>query len=286
MMKLSRHLFMQEPDAKLVDYYERVLFNVRAGTQDRNGMLMYYVSLKPGLYKVFGTPFDAFWCCTGTGSEEYAKLTDSIYFHDDSGLYVNLFIASKLNWKERGMRVRQTTSFPNEERTRLVIEEAPKQATALKLRVPYWTTGMSVKINGDPQPLTATPSSFVTLNHLWKDGDVLEIALPMSLHIAVAPDDRQVQAAMYGPLVLAARMGSEGLRTSMVYSKLGASRGDRGTPMPEVAAKGVWFERVEATPEYPLHFLSKGTEPIHSLVPLNSIMDERYSVYLKNTFTT
>jgi len=112
---------------------------------------------------------------------------------------------------------------------------------------------------------------------------VVEIALRMSLHIAAAPDDRQVQAAMYGPLVLAVRMGSEGLRTSMIYSRLGASRSDRGTPMPEVAAQGVWFERAEATPEYPLHFRSKGTEPIHSLVPLNCIMDERYSVYLKNT---
>src|SRR5258708_15360941 len=117
MMKLSRHLFMQEPDAKLVDYYERLLFNVRAGTQDRNGMLMYYVALKPGLYKTFGTPFDAFWCCTGTGSEEYAKLTDSIYFHDDDSLYVNLFLAPKLHWKEREMHARQTTSFPNEEQT-------------------------------------------------------------------------------------------------------------------------------------------------------------------------
>lgn len=283
MMKLSRHLFTQEPDAKLVDYYERLLFNVRAGTQDRNGMLMYYVSLKPGLYKVFGTPFDSLWCCTGTGSEEYAKLTDSIYFHDDSSLYVNLFIASKLDWKERGMRVRQTTAFPSEEKTTLVIESAPKQATVLKLRVPYWTTGMTVKVNGELQQLVTTPSSFVTLSRPWTNGDVVEIALPMSLHIAAAPDDKQVQAAMYGPLVLAARMGSEGLRTSMIYSRLGASRSDRGTPMPEVAAPGVWFERAEATAEYPLHFRSKGSEPIHSLVPLNAIMDERYTVYLKNT---
>jgi DUF1680 family protein len=286
MMKLSRHLFMQEPDAKLVDYYERVLFNVRAGTQDRNGMLMYYVSLKSGGYKVFGTPFDAFWCCTGTGSEEYAKLTDSIYFHDTDSLYVNLYIASKLDWKERGLRLRQTTTFPNEEKTTLVIESTPKQATSLKLRVPYWTTGMTVKINGVPQQVTTTSSTFATLAHPWKSGDVVEIALPMSLHIAAAPDDKQVQAAMYGPLVLAARMGYEDLRTSMIYSKLGGSRSDRGMPMPEVAAQGVWFERADATPEYPLHFRSKGPGPVHSLVPLNAIMDERYSVYLKNTATS
>ena len=84
MIKLARHLYGQNPDPKFFDYYERLLMNVRYGTQDRNGMLMYYVSLQPGMYKTFGTPFDAFWCCTGTGCEEYSKLTDSIYFHDDS----------------------------------------------------------------------------------------------------------------------------------------------------------------------------------------------------------
>jgi len=92
-----------------------MLINVRYGTQDRNGMLMYYVPLRPGLFKTFGTQFDAFWCCTGTGSEEYAKLNDSIYFHDESSVYVNLFIPSRLDWKERGLQLRQTTRFPNEE---------------------------------------------------------------------------------------------------------------------------------------------------------------------------
>jgi DUF1680 family protein len=121
------------------------------------------------------------------------------------------------------------------------------------------------------------------LTRSWKNGDVVEIALPMSLHIATAPDDKQVQAAMYGPLVLAARMGPEDLKVSMIYSRLGGSRGDRGMPMPEIAAQGVWFERDEATPEYPLHFRTKGPAPVHSLVPMNCIMDERYSVYLKNT---
>ena len=80
-MKLARHLYGQNPDAKFFDYYERLLYNVRYGTQDRNGMLMYYVSMKPGEYKTFGTPLDSFWCCTGTGSEEYTKLNDSIYWH-------------------------------------------------------------------------------------------------------------------------------------------------------------------------------------------------------------
>ncbi|MEO6816274.1 MAG: glycoside hydrolase family 127 protein [Edaphobacter sp.] len=240
MMKLSRHLFGQQPDAKYFDYYERQLLNMRYGTQDRNGMLMYYVSLHPGLYKTFGTPFDAFWCCTGTGSEEYAKLSDSIYFHDDESVYVNLFTPSRLDWAERGLKLRQTTKFPNEERTTLTIESAPQQATALNIRVPYWATnGVSVRINGVTQKAVATPANYLALEHAWKGGDVIEVDLPMTLHINVAPDDKQVQAAMYGPVVLAARLGTEGLTTSMIYASNGPDDTDWGIPMPEVTEPGI-----------------------------------------------
>jgi len=304
MMKLTRHLFGQQPDAKLFDYYERLLLNVRYGTQDRNGMLMYYVPLQPGMYKTFGTPFDAFWCCTGTGSEEYSKLTDSIYFHDDNSLYVNLFIPSTLDWKERGLKLRQTTKYPNDERITFTIESAPSSPVALKVRVPYWATkGATVSINGDPQQVTATPSTYLTLDHAWKAGDVIAVDIPLMLHIATTPDDKQVQAAMYGPLVLAARLGTEGLTAGMVYGGYGPRGFDEGYPMPTVdtrrrarrgangqpgtpeppsAEDAIWFEQAEASPLYALEFRTKGHGPIHTLVPLNQIMDERYSVYLRN----
>jgi hypothetical protein len=306
MMKLTRHLFGQQPDAKLFDYYERLLLNVRYGTQDRNGMLMYYVPLQPGMYKTFGTPFDAFWCCTGTGSEEYSKLTDSIYFHDDSSLYVNLFIPSTLDWKERGLKLRQTTKYPNDERITFAIDNPPSSPVALKFRVPYWATkGVAVSINGDPQEVAATPSTYLTLEHAWKAGDVVAVDIPLTLHIATTPDDKQVQAAMYGPLVLAARLGTEGLTTSMIYVGNGPRGYDDGYPMPVVdtrshmrrgangeptatapaPADSVWFEQAEASPLYPLQFHTKGRGPIHTLVPLNQIMDERYSVYLRNIST-
>lgn len=304
MMKLTRHLFGQKPDAKHFDYYERMLLNVRYGTQDRNGMLMYYVSLRPGLYKTFGTPFDAFWCCTGTGSEEYAKLNDSIYFRDESSVYVNLFIPSKLEWKERGLRLTQTTKFPNEETVQFVVDAAPSKPTTLKIRVPYWATkGAAVTVNGEAVSVTAMPSTYLELDRAWKAGDVVAVEMPMTLHIDQAPDDKQVQAAMYGPLVLAVRQGTEGLTNSMIYRGSGPFGGDSGYPMPAVnlramsnrnheaagngvaaapAEDGVWFERVEGTRRYPLQFRTKGRGPIHTLVPLNSIMDERYSVYVRN----
>jgi len=286
MMKLARHLFGQRPDAKIFDYYERLLLNVRAGTQDRNGMLMYYVPLRPGVYKTFGTPFDAFWCCTGTGSEEYAKLTDSIYFRDDASVYVNLFIPSKLDWAERGLKLRQTTKFPNEETVKLTIDEAPLRPTALKVRAPYWATGgIKVKINGVAQSTTAAPDSYLTIEHAWKAGDLVEVELPMTMHIAVAPDDTKVQAAMYGPLVLAVLQGTEGLTTGMMYGVLGPEN-DRGLPMPEVTETGIWFERAEPTTEFTLRFQSKGKGPVHTLVPLAQVMDRRYSVYVRSSAVT
>jgi len=290
MLKLGRHLFAREPKAAYFDDYERTLFNMRRGTQDRNGMLMYYVSLRPGLYKSFGTPFDAFWCCTGTGSEEYAKLTDSIYFHSDDALYVNLFVPSRLEWKERNLTLRQTTKFPNEEQVRLTFDSAPSAPTKLKIRVPYWVlggspSGLKVTVNGVAQTVQPDASGYAVVEHGWRAGDVVEIDLPMALHIAPANDDKRIQAAMYGPLVLAVAMGTEGLTASMIYHGFIPEQGG-GMPMPEVSYAGVWFDRTEADARYSLRFRSKGEGVIHTLVPLNEIMDERYSVYVRNTAVT
>jgi len=305
MMKLTRHLFGQQPDAKHFDYYERLLMNVRYGTQDRNGMLMYYVPLQPGMYKTFGTIFDSFWCCTGTGSEEYAKLNDSIYFHDDDSVFVNLFVPSTLTWRERGFKLRQTTRFPHEERITFKIDNAPSSPTALKIRVPYWATkGVQVSINGELQTINSTPSTYLTLQRDWKTGDEIAADIPLTLHVATTPDDKQVQAAMYGPLVLAVRLGTEGLTTSMIYGGSGPGGYDEGYPLPTVdtrrhvrrgtndseasapeavkAENDIWFEQKEGSPLYPLEFRTKGRGPIHTLVPLNQVMDERYSVYLRN----
>ncbi len=273
---------------RLFDYYERVLFNVRRGTQDRNGMLMYYVPLQPGMYKTFGTPFKAFWCCTGTGSEEYAKLNGSIYHHDDDTVFVNLFVASTLVWRERGLHLRQTTNFPAEERVTLRFETAPTRATALEIRVPYWaTSGGSVRINGAAQTLAVRPSTYLRLEHAWQDGDVVTVEFPMSLHHAVAPDDPQVFALLYGPLALAVRLGTAELTTSMIYGGYAPQGAEDGYSLPSIdcAESADCLERVEASPPYTLQFRSKGHGLSHRFVPLSEIVDERYSVYLRHGAT-
>ncbi len=205
-MKLTRHLFGWTADARLMDYYERTLFNHRLGTiNPEDGTMMYYLPLASGYWKTFGTPLDAFWCCTGTGSEEYAKLADTIYFHDDDSLYVNLYIDSELGWPEKGLRVKQQTKFPQEQGTTIVISADRPQQFAINVRVPYWAQGGSVKINGDCHPRFSSPGSYLSINRVWKTGDKIELSLPMGLHIDPMPDDETVQAVMYGPLVLAGR---------------------------------------------------------------------------------
>src|SRR6202050_4169767 len=206
MMKLTRHVFGWSPDAHLMDYYERTLFNHRLGTiNPEDGTMMYYLPLAAGYWKTFGKPFDAFWCCTGTGSEEYAKLTDTIYFHDDDSLYVNLYIDSQLDWPEKGLQVRQDTRFPEQEGSTLTLSARNPVRLSLRLRIPYWARGGSVKINGVPLAAFASPSSYLILDRVWANGDKIELSLPMDLHISPMPDDETLQAAMYGPLVLAGR---------------------------------------------------------------------------------
>ena len=103
MLKLTRHVFAWTADPGCADYYERALLNGILGTQHpSDGMTVYYVPLASGYWKLFGRPRDAFWCCTGTGLESFAKLGDSVYFQDDDGLFVNLFVPSTLDWRERG----------------------------------------------------------------------------------------------------------------------------------------------------------------------------------------
>jgi DUF1680 family protein len=283
MLKLTRHLYSQQPDPVFFDYYERVLLNVRLGTQDPMGMLMYYLPLAPGLYKTFGTPNGAFWCCTGTGSEEYAKLNDSIYFYDADTVYVNLFIPSTLHWEERGLQLEQTTRFPNDETVRLKITTAPTQATALKVRIPAYVEGATLKVNGKARMLPLKPGTYLILSEPWKTGDVVELTLPMKVHIHKAPDDPSVQAAMYGPLALAMLMGTDNLSASMIHGPQGPDVAGRPHVIPDVPGSGVWAKRTQGTAQDPLTFETTGEGNVYSLLPLYRVMDQRYSVYVRPT---
>ena len=278
MMKLTRHLFGWSPQARYMDHYERVLFNHRMGTIDpETGTTIYYMALGNGYSKIYAKPFDSFWCCNGTGAEEFSKLTDTIYFHDDTSIFVNLYIASEVNWPEKGVRVTQQTSFPEEQGTTLLVAAARPVDVALKLRVPYWAKTGSVNVNGHPVPAFADPGSYLVLRGPWKNGDRIELSLPMHLHAAPIPDKESLQAAMYGPLVLAARFEEE-LRDNW-YRHFASE--EKQEPRPTLQFKGKlddpasWLDPADG--KLTFRGLSRGQTI--AFEPLSGIVHERYSVY-------
>ncbi|HXG66819.1 MAG TPA: beta-L-arabinofuranosidase domain-containing protein, partial [Blastocatellia bacterium] len=209
MLKLTRHLFTWHASAEYADYYERALYNhILASQNPDDGMFCYYVPLRPGARKTYSTPFDSFWCCVGTGMENHAKYGEAIYFHHDDTLWVNLFIASELRWKEKGVTLRQETLYPEADTVNLTFHNEKPVNLTLRLRYPAWATGgISVSINGRPQRVSAEPDSFVEVRQTWKSGDKVEVKIPISLRLRSLPDNPNRVAILYGPLVLAGELG-------------------------------------------------------------------------------
>jgi uncharacterized protein len=282
MLKLTRHLYQWTADPRYFDYYERTLLNHRLAAIDREtGATQYYLSVFPGAWKTFNTENDSFWCCTGTGVEEFSKLTDSIYFYDSEGLYVNLFIPSELNWSEKGVKIRQEMSFPETPGTTLTISAAAPVNMPLHLRVPGWVgSGASVKVNGKTVDATPSPGSYFTIARRWKTGDRVTMELHMRLHIEAMPDEPTTQAILYGPLVLAGKLGSEGLTKEMIVGPLGPSIRRHPIDVPAFRASNAdlisWIRPVAGEP---LTFRTTGQVQDVTLVPFHRLFGERYSVY-------
>jgi len=282
MLKLTRHLFNWEPKAEYADYYERALFNGILPTQEPStAMMMYYVPMMPGMYKTYMKPFDSFWCCTGTGMENHAKYGDSIYFHDENGVFVNLFIASELRWPEKGFGLRQETRFPEEGKTTLVVTAAGPGETALRIRIPAWAEkGGSVTLNGKKLDAFSGPSSYFTLKRAWKKGDRIEVVLPMKLRLERTPDNVNIVAVLYGPIVLAGELGPVNMPDDKVFGSYEPS----GDPVavPKLAVKSAdpstWIKPV---PGKPLTFRTEnvGAPTDITLVPFYKLFGQRYTVY-------
>lgn len=278
MMKLTRHLFSWSPQAQHMDYYERLMFNHRLGTIDpETGTTVYFVPVGGGYSKIFAKPFDSFWCCSGSGVEEFAKLTDSIYFHDETSIFLNLYIASSVDWPEKGIRLNQMTSFPEEQGTTVVVSAAKPVEIDLKFRIPYWVKNGSVKVNGRAVSAFTDPGSYLVLRGPWKNGDRIELSLPMQLHAAPMPDRDSLQAAMYGPLVLAARFENE--PREKWYRHYQAQT--KQAPAPPLQFKGKiddpesWLQPASGK----LFFRAVSGGQSVSFIPLSSILHERYFVY-------
>jgi hypothetical protein len=286
MLKLTRELFALRPDAAKMDFYERGLYNDILASQDPDtGMMTYFMSLKPGHFKIYSTPENSFWCCTGTGMENHAKYADTIYFHDANSLWVNLFIASELNWAEKGISVRQETKFPERDTTVLKFKAEKPVTLALKIRHPAWATdGLKISVNGKNQKIKSAPGSYATVEREWRDGDTVEIRLPMKLHTEFLPDTTNEIALLYGPIVLAGELGTNGMPARLTANGQGDFNrvADPSVPMFATTSDQL-VKHVKPVRGQPLTFRTDGIgRPADvTLIPFYEMHHQRYSVYWK-----
>ncbi|MFZ4559870.1 MAG: beta-L-arabinofuranosidase domain-containing protein [Saprospiraceae bacterium] len=211
MLKLTQRLFMQEATPELADYTERALLNhILSSQHPQDGRVIYNLSLEMGGRKTYQNPLD-FTCCIGSGMENHSKYNGDIYYHSENTLFINQFIASELNWREKGVVIRQETSFPEQQKTSLVFRCQKPVDLKLKIRYPKWLKSgqLYIRINGRKIAAPGNPGSYVELFSQWKNGDRVDIDLPFELRLDPMPDDPNRVAICYGPLVLAGDLGPE-----------------------------------------------------------------------------
>jgi DUF1680 family protein len=215
MLKLTEHLFCWDPQVEYADYYERAVINhILASQNPETGMMCYYVPLKSGMTRGgagngYCTPLDSFWCCTGTGIENHAKYGQAAYFRgaDDKSLYVTLFLASELNWADKGLTVRQETGFPDSEKVKVHVTSKSPVKLAIKLRHPSWCTGeFRADVDGQAVENQTRPGSWLSIERTWEGHQVITLNLPFALRTEAFRDDPNKLAILDGPLVLCAQI--------------------------------------------------------------------------------
>ena len=293
MMKLTEDLHRRNPEARFADYYEVAMFNHILSTQHpEHGGYVYFTSARPRHYRNYSAPNEAMWCCVGTGMENHGKYGQFVYTHHANALYVNLFVASELNWKEKGLKLRQETQFPYAETSRITITQSPntKQPIPIMVRYPGWVKPgqFSVKVNGKPVSIVTGPASYVTIDRQWKKGDVVDIQFPMHNSVKYLPNMPQYIALMHGPIMLAMKTGTEDLAMLIADdSRFGQLAVGKKLPIdqaPILVNKDVESIASQLQPiaGKPLHFnlTTKMVNEIRNeLIPFFELHDSRYMMY-------
>jgi DUF1680 family protein len=292
MLKLTEDLFRTTSSAKYVDYYERTLYNHILSTQHpEHGGYVYFTPLRPRHYRVYSAPNEGMWCCVGSGMENHGKYNQLIYTHNHDSLFLNLFIASELNWREKGIRIKQETLFPDEEKTKLTITEG-SGAFPLLVRYPSWVdkNALKISVNGKNIEYNADPSSYVAINRKWKKGDVIEIIMPMHNTIEHLPNVPTYVAIMHGPILLGAKTGSEDLK-GLIADDSRWGHIASGEKLPVTGAPALIEDNVASIGNYlvpvknkPLTFTFTNLKVANSpatleLEPFFRIHDSRYMIY-------
>lgn len=283
MLKLTEHLYDWDGQARWMDFYERGLYNHILASQDpARGMFVYLMALESGDFKTYSTPENSFWCCVGTGMENHAKYAEAIYAHDADVLFVNLFISSELSWPQKQISLRQETRFPEEDRTRLIISSAAPVELALRIRHPQWSAGaLELRVNGTAIAAAPESSGYAEVRRTWKNGDVLEVGFKLALHTEALPGDEKQQAILYGPIVLAGRLGSEDMPSPYARDQLDLARFPHPAAPVIVSGAGDWVSQIRRVSADALVFhtneLTKPNDVV--LEPFYRVHHERHAVY-------
>lgn len=272
MLKLSEHLFMWEPDAKVADYYERALFNhILSSQHPETGRVIYNLSLEMGGRKYYQNPF-GFTCCVGSGMENHSKYGGNIYYHNDKELYVSQFIASEVDWKDQGIKLTQTTNYPEEQGASFTFQMKKARNLTLHIRYPHWAEkGIEIMVNGKKQAVTSKPGSFVGINRKWKNGDKVTVKFPFTLRLESMPDDADRIAVFYGPIAMAGDLGP-------VEDERATDRDYVPVFLTEERSPSAWLEPVAGEPNT---FKTKNIGHPRDIIvkPFYKTHDRRYSIY-------
>lgn len=322
MLKLSRELYKLTGEKKYSDYYETTLRNsIMGAVKSEEGAAAYFIPMATGYFKTFGDPDPAknmFWCCTGSGMENFTKLGDSIYFHNDDTLVVNQYVASKVTWNGKNMEITQESDVTASDVATFrvhMLNGAPAQNAALALRVPDWISGpATVKVNGAVVK-DAASNGYIVIRRDWQENDEVAIQYPMAVTAVGLPDNHTVYGFRYGPTVLAAKLGTERMKettwaganlTAPLYKVVGPEEdritlgyGDSQAATPlasetlsiqEMLSMDEFIENIESylvrdESSETLAFKMTGTnadevfEDGLTFVPFNTLNEERYGIY-------
>ncbi len=286
MLKLTARLALTGPTATQGDFYECALFNhIRSHQHPGDGNFVYYTSLRPGSYRGFSKDDGDFWCCVGTGMENPARYGEAIYYRGAGRIWINQFMASEVKWKETGATLKQETKFPAEPHSTITLKLTSPQTFTVAIRKPSWAgNDFTISINGTVSKITPQENGYVEINREWKDGDKIEVELPMNLHIEPLPHSEHFAAILYGPVVLAGKLGRDGLKDEDFRCQIvanGKIQTWQETPIFIAANFDEILKKIEPVAGQPLTFKTKGlAKPADvTLVPFASFYDERYSVY-------
>ena len=290
MLKLTEDLHRRNPEARYADFYEQAMMNhILSSQHPEHGGYVYFTPERPRHYRNYSAPNEAMWCCVGTGMENHGKYGQFIYTHVGDALFVNLFVASELNWKERGVVLRQETAFPYGEESRITITKG-KGSFSLHLRYPGWVRPgeFKVEVNGKPVSVISGPSSYVTIDRKWKRGDVVSIHFPMHASLKYLPNVPQYVALMYGPILLGMKTGTEDM-AHLIADDSRFGQYASGAKLPVDQAPILINNNIETIPSQltpvagkPLHF-TLSTKMVNGisgeLQPFFEIHDSRYMMY-------